>query len=395
MFLTDKILELVQLVSLNTVIGSILYLLSNRKSCNPGRNNVLDKELRIEKFKNISLADSFFDSLKSDYPEFSTWFQNKANNDAFIFEADTGGLDGFLYLKEERGPVIDVEPNLVPALRLKIGTFKINPHGTRLGERFMKRAFDTAVNRGCDAIYVTVFEKHDALVQLFTRYGFIKAGKKISNLGKEEIVYERRLDQFVGDVVLDYPRIPIKKDRHYVLSIYPQWHSRLLPDSLLKTENSSILQDISHTNSIHKIYLTAMQGVGQLRRGDTLLIYRTADGGSAYHTSVVTSLCVVEEVSYIYDYATEGVFLKYCKPYSIFTEAELRVFYKNKKYPWVVRFTYNLALSKRLNRKVLLEDIGLDSDMYWGFFQLTTEQLKKILRLSNDYEKARSLVYSS
>lgn len=89
------------------------------------------------------------------------------------------------------------------------------------------------------------------------------------------------------------------------------------------------------------------------------------------------------------------MFLKYCKPYSIFTESELRTFYINKKYPWVIRFTYNLALSKRLNRRVLLEDVGLDSDMYWGFFQLTTEQLKKILKLSNDYEKARSLVYSS
>jgi len=138
-----------------------------------------------------------------------------------------------------------------------------------------------------------------------------------------------------------------------------------------------------------------MQGVGQLSRGDTLLVYRTADGGSAYHTSVVTSLCVVEEVLHINYFATEEVFLKYCKPYSIFTESELRTFYINKKYPWVIRFTYNLALSKRLNRRVLLEDVGLDSDMYWGFFQLTTEQLKKILKLSNDYEKARSLVYSS
>lgn len=181
-----------------------------------------NKELCIEKFKNISLSDSFFDSLKIDYPEFSFWFQNKANNDAFIFKTDDGRLDGFLYLKEEFGPVIDVQPNLVSSHWLKIGTFKVNPHGTRLGERFMKRVFDVALNKNCDALYVTVFEKHDALVQLFTRYGFVRVGGKISNLGKEEIVFERRLDQFIGDVVLDYPRIPIKKDRHFVLSLYPQ-----------------------------------------------------------------------------------------------------------------------------------------------------------------------------
>ncbi len=351
--------------------------------------------LRIEKFRDISLTDPFFDTLKSDYPGFAIWFANKANNDAVTFRSEGGGLDGFLYLKEEAGPVADVQPNLVAARRLKIGTFKINPHGTRLGERFMKRAFDTAVDVGAEGLYVTVFEKHEALVQLFTRYGFVKVGKKSSGEGEDEAVYERRLDQTTGDVVLDYPRIPIQKDRHFVLSLYPKWHSRLLPDSLLKTENASSLKDVSHTNSIHKIYLAAMQGIDQLKRGDTLLIYRTAEGGAAYHTSVVTSLCVVESLSHITDYATEQAFLDYCKPYSIFTEAELRMFYKTRKYPWLIRFTYNLALSKRPNRKALLEDVGLATNTYWGFFQLSTDQLKNILKLSGDYEKARSLVYSS
>ena len=351
--------------------------------------------LRIEKFADIALADPFFDTLKEDYPSFAAWFANKASNEAFTFRTEGGGLDGFLYLKEETGPVTDVQPNLVSAHRLKIGTFKINPHGTRLGERFMKRAFDTAVDVGAQALYVTVFEKHEALVQLFKRYGFIKVGTKSSGVGENEAVYGRRLDHKVGDVVLDYPRIPIRRDRHFVLSLYPQWHSRLLPDSLLKTENSSILKDVSHANSIHKIYLTAMQDVDRLERGDTLLIYRTAEGGAAHHTSVVSSLCVVEELSHISNYATEQAFLDYCKPYSIFTETELRDLYQTKKYPWLIRFTYNLALSKRPNRKALLEDVGLAANTYWGFFRLTTDQFRNILKLSGDYEKARTLVYSS
>lgn len=350
--------------------------------------------LRIEKFKDISIADPFFDSLKADYDGFATWFASKANQDAFTFKADNGMLDGFLFLKEETGPVTDVEPRLPTAHRIKIGTFKVNPHGTRLGERFIKRAFDTAITAGVVALYVTVFEKHDALVQLFERYGFVKVGTKSSSSGVE-VVYERQLGQRVGDVVLDYPCIPIRKDRHFVLSLYPEWHSRLLPDSLLKTENTSILKDVSHTNSIHKIYLAAMRGIDQLERGDTLLIYRTAEGGSAYHTSVITSLCVVEELTHISQFATEQKFLDYCKPYSIFNLAELQSFYKTKKYPWVIRFTYNLALTKRPNRKALLEEVGLEASTYWGFFRLTTDQLKQILTLSGDYEKARSLVYTS
>lgn len=351
--------------------------------------------LRVEQFKDIALTDPFFDTLKRDYPEFAEWFATKADKTAFTFKAESGALDGFLYLKWEDGEVADVKPALPASRRLKIGTFKVNPHGTRLGERFIKRAFDTATEGQAEALYVTVFEKHEALVQLFIRYGFVKVGVKLSAVGAEEAVYERRLDRIVDDVVLDYPRIPLKKDRHFVLSLYPQWHSRLLPDSLLKTESASILQDVSHTNSIHKIYLAAMPGVQQLKRGDILLIYRTAEGGPAYHTSVITSLCVVEELTNINQYGTEAEFLKYCEPYSIFSAYELKNFYKNKKYPWIIRFTYNLALTKRPNRAALLENGVAIKGAYSGFFSINRDQLRTVLKLSGDYEKTRTLIYSS
>lgn len=104
--------------------------------------------LDAEKFESIDLADPFFDSLKSDYSDFEHWFRRKGDSVAFVFRTPgRSALDGFLYLKEERGPVTDVKPPLPEAARLKIGTFKINPHETRLGERFIKRAFDTAIEK--------------------------------------------------------------------------------------------------------------------------------------------------------------------------------------------------------------------------------------------------------
>ncbi|WP_217363391.1 hypothetical protein [Duganella rivi] len=198
-----------------------------------------------------------------------------------------------------------------------------------MGERFIKRVFDIALERNLDSLYVTVFEKHGALIELFERYGFDRVGIKKSSSGME-IVLERRLDKIKNDVVLDYPRIPIGARRHFVISIYPQWHSRLLPDSLLKTENPNILEDVSHCNSIHKIYLTAMTGVKDLVRGDTLLIYRTQENGSAYFTSVITSLCVVEESVHISSFKSCDEFIKFCNPYSIFSEDELIKFYIQK-----------------------------------------------------------------
>lgn len=354
----------------------------------------MNQNLQIQQFKEIDLGDPFFDSLKLDYAEFGTWFSKKGESKANIFKTEMGQIDGFLYLKIEEEAVTDIRPSLPKAKRLKIGTFKINPHGTRLGERFLKRAFDIAVTNHVASLYVTVFEKHTALVQLFLKYGFQKVGTKGTSNG-EESVFERRLDVVSGDVVLDYPRIPLKGDRHFLLSIHPKWHTRLLPDSLLSNESASILQDVSHTNSIHKIYLTNMNGVSNLKRGDTLFIYRTQEGGSAYYTSVVTSICVVEELIHMSKFASEVDFKNYCRPYSVFDDNELSDFYVNNRYPWIIRFTYNMALSKRLNRKILIEEVGLVANQYWGFFQISTENFKQIVKLSNDYEKTRSIVYTS
>ena len=103
-----------------------------------------DTILRLEQFKDIWFEDPIFDSLKADYAEFADWFKKKGNHQAFTFRNGTGLLDGFLYLKMEDEPILDTIPPLPHALRLKIGTFKVNPHGTRLGERFIKRAFDVA-----------------------------------------------------------------------------------------------------------------------------------------------------------------------------------------------------------------------------------------------------------
>ncbi len=345
-------------------------------------------------FRDIDLEDSFFDSLKADYKEFPNWFAKKQNNEAFVFYSTNGGLDGFLYLKKEKEQIGSNEVQEIDVERLKIGTFKINPHGTRLGERFLKRAFDVAIANNLTQVYVTVFAKHVGLVDLFVKYGFDLVGQKKSENGVEGI-YLKDFNKLQKTVASNYPKIPIKKDRHFALSLYPKWHTRLLPDSLLANENETIITDVSHTNSIHKIYLTSMGGVDQLLVGDTLLIYRTADGGSGYYTSVITSIGVVEDVRHIGSFDKQEDFLHYCLPYSIFTEAELINFYSTKKYPFLIQFTYNLALTKKINRKLLIEEVGISRDAYAGFFKITTIQLKKILTLSTDYEKKRSLFYTS
>lgn len=45
----------------------------------------------------------------------------------------------------------------------------------------------------------------------------------------------------------------------------------------------------------------------------------------------------------------------------------------------IIRFTYNIALNKRIIRKSLIEDIGIERNQYWGFIKLTEQQYRNIL----------------
>lgn len=335
--------------------------------------------LIYRKFSEIDLSDLFFDSLKSDYEEFEDWFGRKANECAYVFYRDDGAIDGFLYLKIEKGAVDDVSPPLPPATRVKVGTLKINPHGTRLGERFLKKIFDHAIVRQVSEIYVTSFAKHQALVALFQRYGFVQQATKTTANGLE-LVLVKNMHEVSNDVLMSYPLVQVAGRSIYLLSLYPKWHTRLLPDSILKNEDASIVQDVSHTNSIHKVYLAGMRGMENLRPGDVILIYRTGDGaGPAHYRSVATSVCVLEEYRSIHSFSSRTDFLAYCSSYSVFTEQELGQFLEKKRYPHVLRFTYNIALPKRVTRGTMIEELGFDAGAYWGFMPLSYQQFASVL----------------
>lgn len=84
----------------------------------------------------------FFDSLKMDYPEFVDWFNRKSRKGkvAFVQYDSDGHLQGFLFLKDESKEVDDkITPLMEQKKRLKVGTFKIEAHNTRLGEKFIKK----------------------------------------------------------------------------------------------------------------------------------------------------------------------------------------------------------------------------------------------------------------
>ena len=53
--------------------------------------------MKLVKFKEVNLGDSFFDSLKEDYDGFEKWFEKKSEDNAYIQKKEDGSLQAFLY----------------------------------------------------------------------------------------------------------------------------------------------------------------------------------------------------------------------------------------------------------------------------------------------------------
>ena len=350
-------------------------------------------DLQVQQFSDIDLNDSFFDSLRASYPEFNEWYNKKAaaGATAYCYYVDNE-LKDFLYLKIEEEELSDLTPALPAKKRLKVGTFKVdndNRHTTR-GERFMKKIMDMAIAENVDEIYVTMFptEELQGLIRMFEKFGFSHIADKPHEGGNAEYVLIKDMTTHVDDFKLDYPFVKKASSNKYVLSIVPEFHTHLFPDSILKNEKKyDLIQDVSETNSIYKIYLCWMQGTRNLKAGDKLIIYRTSDEeGKAYYRSVCTSVCTVCEVKTYRDFENEEEFIKYTNRYSVFKEHELRRWYKNKKYFIVIKMVYNIAFTKKVINMVMKEQVGL-KPKYWGFFKLTDAQFDKLLELGEIDER--------
>ncbi len=335
--------------------------------------------LEIKFFRDIPLADPFFSSLKEDYQEFADWFQRKSSETAYVQYTDSQ-LTGFMYLKLEEGPVNDVVPPMPAGKRIKIGTLKVEAHGTKLGERMIKKAMDNAVVQQADELYVTIFPKHQSLITLLEEFGFGAAGQKKTDNGTEGVL-AKSLDRgkITGNMRQDYPLMDTRKAKFYLLAIRPEWHSKLFPDSLLKTESYNLLEDVSHTNSISKTYICSMSGVDALHTGDLLVIYRMKDDqGPAEYRSVATSICVVEEMRPRSAFASFSQYVSFTEPYSVFNQTDLLKWWKARNNLFVIKMLYNGAFTHRVIRQTLADEVGLDRKAYWGFMPLTREQFLNI-----------------
>lgn len=335
-------------------------------------------------FGEVNLEDEFFDSFREDYPGFDQWFIRKSDEPAYVSE-DSGKVVAFLYVKvEERGEsYADIRPSFPPKRRLKIGTFKVELNGYKLGERFLKIIFDNAVSQRVDEIYVTIFPKtigQQRLIKLLEEFGFIHHGEKLNSFGVEQVYVRGMAPSFnAADPKLTYSYFS-RSAPAYIVPIYPQYHTALLPDSILNNESPiNFVEQEPHRNAIRKVYVSRSL-FRDLRRGDTIVFYRT--GG--FYKSVVTTIGIVDGV--YKSIGSEEEFIDLCRKRSVFSDEELREHwrYDPRNRPFIVGFLYAYAFPQRPNLKALIENgviANVDSAPR-GFERFTQVQLDTILNLA-------------
>lgn len=372
-------------------VFTISGFLSKCRAENPDMPDYKILSARQTRFGKLDINDPFFESFMTDYgSEFKNWFAKKSEEKVFVCKSEQNSrIAAFLYLKIERSGEQDpgIQPRLPGENMLKIGSFKVTDTGHKLGERFLKIVFDLALQRKVDCIYVTMFDttdEHQKLIRLLNAWGFRDHGVNTSRVAQKTNKAERVLVRdfrahLADDAKTSYPYIS-KKWRKFIVPIYPEYHTELLPDSILRTENpAEFMASAGHRNALQKVYISWSR-FKALHPKDIIVFYRT--GG--YRTSVVTTIGVVTDV--VTQIPSIDAFIDLCKTRSVFSQEELTQMWNKYSWvrPFVVKFLYVYSLPKRINMQGLI-DLGVLADIKSaprGFEPLSDASFTSILENS-------------
>jgi len=351
----------------------------------------------LKKFADINLNDTFFDSLKNDYPGsanstgFVDWFKKKsmAGSTALVFEDDKG-VGAFVALKDEEEQIILQEGVLPVKKRLKISTFRIADRyrRQRIGEGAIGLLLWKWLQVDAEEVYVTVFDKHDTLISLFERFGFQKCGV---NLNGENILVKSRKQIDFSDPYKSFPFIKAGFDYAGYIIIDDRYHDTMFAYSELA--NNATLQTkvgTSVSNGLSKIYVGQAFQINH-KIGEPVLVYRRyTQGTGKRYRSCVTSFCIVTDMfqakvnnRYLmtFDELKSRIGNK-----SVFDENELYNQYLNFKNMVVTELLYYgyFGAGNNVNMD------WLDKHGYWASdgqypteVKLTSEQFKRVLMEGN------------
>lgn len=338
-------------------------------------------------FADVDLTDSLFDGLKEDYGGFADWFKRKSldGSKAFVNEDNEGRLRAFVYLKEENEEILLNGQSLPRENRLKIGTMKVSKEvqGNRLGEGAIGLAlWKWQQLKDVNQIYVTVFPKHQGLIEMLMSFGFEDVGIKSNGEGvylkdKRNLGYDTPKTSF--------PFINPATEYFGYLPIEQAYHDVLFPFSKLANTTYETTDYVAAANGITKVFIATPSKEMAHRNGTVVFMYRIFDGEYRLHRSVLTSYCtIINRV----DIRRKGRYLKtfdefrnLVKNKSVYSDSQLEDSYTQKGNIVVYELIYNgfFGAGNNINLKTLRDNGLWEGHPYQK--RLSRDDFESIIRM--------------
>lgn len=331
-------------------------------------------------FGELDYNDRFFNSFKAEYePYYHTWFKNKANDEVYVAKDLKDNIRGLLKLKIEEQAIEagDIMPAFKPAKRLKISSLKADYTSQKLGQRFMRIVFDTALRESVDEIYVTLFPnspQRRRLVGMISQWGFGYYGTKDGN---EQVFVKSFRKELGSDIEACFPFCSFQNNK-LIVPINRFYAAQLLPES--SEEMTTEVEPVKH--AIKKV-LILHQDTKILERGSLLFFLQKSEDENSFE---IISLGVVENVYRNFD--KEASFIRRCRKRSTFSNNTLHDFWLGSLgKPIVVDFLYVCHFEKEVNEKIF-EDMGIDVMKMNSLCPVEIDkEVSKLLIKNTPYEK--------
>lgn len=233
------------------------------------------------------LSNDLFNSLEVDYPKFSEWFSQKAKEGrrAWISRDENNILGAICIYTVQSNVIINDNNEILYGNSLKLCTFKVGERrrGKKIGELFLKAAFQYATENECLNIFIHGnAKKQPDLEKLLEDFGFCIQGTYngdsvwVKRHPKEPPNENISARDYIRLYFPHYKELDVNK---YIVPIKPEFHEMLFPDYSIsnKIQLNLFNYEVSHVgNAIKLAYLCHAQ-TRKIEAGDILLFYRTQD----------------------------------------------------------------------------------------------------------------------
>jgi len=244
------------------------------------------------------LDDDFFSSIRGDYPGFNDWFRRIAmeGRRAWVYrEPGHGQIQAICIFDVQTNEEITDDGQILRGVALKLCTFKVGEavRGRKIGELFLRAAFQYATRHQCEHIFLHANgRQQDHLTSLIEDFGFRERGQykgdavfvkdhpvRPPGIQVDALEYVRRYyPHYIGG-------IDVQK---FIIPIRPEFHSILFSDWLIPSQALPAAHPLRHVGNAIKLAYISNAGSSMPRPGDVVLFYRSHD------QKAITTLGVIE-----------------------------------------------------------------------------------------------------